>query len=76
MPEAAVDKNHLAAAREYQIGAAGQVAAVQTVTVAEPVQQATNDMLWLAMLCPYASHALASSLGRQRVHSTPTLIMV
>jgi hypothetical protein len=42
MPEAAMHKNDLAAAREHQIGRAGQVFPMQPEPVAETMRQAAH----------------------------------
>jgi hypothetical protein len=45
VPEAAVDEDHLTAAREYEVGFARGVGAMEPISVAEAMNQSANDHL-------------------------------
>lgn len=60
MPEASMHKNHLPAAREYQIGLAGQLRAVQAVAVAGAMHESSNQHLRAGVLRLDPRHKLAS----------------
>lgn len=68
MPKAAVDKYHFLAGREYKVRAAGQIALMQAVTVAHPVNHFTYHHFRSHTLPSNCAHIRASRLRRQFIH--------
>jgi hypothetical protein len=60
MPETAVDVDHLAPKREYNVRPAWKVAPMQPEAIAEAVQQPAHSKFWLGILSPNARHMGAS----------------
>jgi len=60
MPEAPVDKNANAVARENDIGIAGKIAAVEPEPVAHRMQHPANGQLGLCILPPNPAHQEAA----------------
>ena len=61
MPETSVDKNSLPKSREYQVGAAGKVFAVETVAKAHAMDQAPHGNFGFRVLASDAAHPMATS---------------
>jgi hypothetical protein len=61
MPKTAVDKNDLSLGWKSEIGATGQISAVQTESVPQAMRQRTNDHLWFGVGAPDAPHVFASA---------------
>ena len=61
VPETAVYEDDRFPRREHKIGNSGQVAPVQDVTVAEPVEKATDLHFRSGVGTPYPTHDLAAS---------------
>ena len=72
VPEAAVDEDDSAIAREDQVGLAGQFAAVQAITIAEAVKAAADEQFGPGVLAPDAGHHTAAHLRTDHVgHGSP-----
>ncbi len=60
VPETAVDEDHLSPAGEHDVWPAGQVFAVKSKTISEPVQGAPDDEFRLGIFGPHGSHDAAT----------------
>jgi hypothetical protein len=67
VPKAAMHENRLAKSGEDKIGAPGQVAPVQTITITHAVNEATHHHFRLGVLGPNTSHALATFGGGENI---------
>jgi len=56
MPEAAMNKHNFATGGENQVGLARQSLVVKKVSIAQRIEQPSNDQFWLRVLRPYAAH--------------------
>src|SRR5437588_1992083 len=61
MPEAAVNKNHLAMASKQHIGAAGQLRLMQPIPIPHGMNQPSNDHLGLRVCLADALHPLCQA---------------
>ena len=52
VPEASVNHDDGAVAREHDVGATGQILAVQAESEPEPVSNSTNGEFWLGVSTP------------------------
>ena len=64
MPEAAVNENHFPPSPEYEVRPSRKFASMQTVAVAEPMNQSPNDYFRRSTCAADTGHAAASLLGR------------
>ena len=56
VPEATVDEDYLAPRPEHEVGAPGQVAPVETVAIAHPVQEPAHGHFGAGVLLPNRGH--------------------
>lgn len=62
MPETSMHENNLLPCCEYNVRPAWQVFLMESVAIAEPVQQATNDHLGSRVFPAYAGHVVTPLL--------------
>ena len=67
MPEAAVDKDYLAARTEYEIGSARQVLCVEAVAVAYPMHKPPDPHFGYRVLAADTAHQRAALTRRHYV---------
>lgn len=67
VPEAAMDENYLLPGLENKIGLARQVPAMQSVAVAEGVNESAHRELGLSVFSPDVTHNLAAFFWSQRI---------
>jgi hypothetical protein len=68
VPEAAVHLDDLPTGREDQVGRAGKIPPVQSITIPQAIRDAPYREFRLGVRLPYATHVRASGLWRQRIH--------
>src|SRR6266852_6371189 len=61
MPEAAVNKNHLAMASQHHVGAAGQLRLMQPIAVPHGMDEPSDDHLGLGVCLADALHPLGQA---------------
>jgi hypothetical protein len=68
VPETAMNINDLVQLRKNEIGCAWKISSVETVPVAEPMDNAANDHFGLSIFAPYGRHIPAALLRRVNIH--------
>lgn len=68
VPETAVDEDRLSTASKHNVWASRQVARVQPVTIAHPMNKASNHPFGGGVLAAHTRHSLASFPWGERVH--------
>ncbi len=68
VPEAAMDEHNRSPAWKGQVGAARQIAPVQSEAMAHTVRKATHGQFWACVLRFDRLHDATALLGRVRVH--------
>lgn len=74
VPKAAMDKDDLFFARKDDIGAAGKVSPVESVSKTHLRDQFTDNNLGLGMARFYSRHTLAALFGREWVETQDLMI--
>ena len=69
MPEAPVDKNAGSAAREYQVGFAGQTLGMKAETQTSPMERTSDYQLGRSIPTSNTAHVLAASGRGELVHN-------